>query len=118
MSSSVISLANFSNSIWLSNLISSFSLNELEIPNQVWRFIRYLPGDPCENSISSLVFSTEDLLAASSSKISICLEFIIASQFSQKFFLHKFSKPFLQFKDFATILAIVVLPIPRIPVKR
>ena len=42
----------------------------------------------------------------------------MASQFSQKFSLHKFLIPFKQFRDFATILAIVVLPIPLMPVKR
>ena len=42
----------------------------------------------------------------------------MASQFSHKLSLHKFSIPFLQLRDFATILAIVVLPTPRIPVNK
>ena len=46
------------------------------------------------------------------------LEFAIASQFSQSVSSHKFSIPFKQFKDLATILAIVVFPTPLIPVKR
>ena len=40
-------------------------------------------------------------------------------EFSQIFFEQRLSsKPFLQFKDFATILAIVVFPIPLIPVNK
>ena len=42
----------------------------------------------------------------------------MALQFSQSSSLHKLSIPFEQFKDFATILAVVVFPIPLIPVKR
>ena len=46
------------------------------------------------------------------------LDFVIASQFSHKSSLHRFSIPLRQFKDLATILAVVVFPIPLIPVKR
>jgi replication-associated recombination protein RarA len=42
----------------------------------------------------------------------------IDSQCEQKLSLHKLSTPFSQFNDFATILAIVVLPTPRIPVNK
>ena len=41
-----------------------------------------------------------------------------AVKFSHKSFSHKSSIPFLQLSDLATILAIVVFPTPRIPVKR
>ena len=75
-------------------------------------------GAYLENSISSFVFSTELLLAASSSKTSILLELVILSQFSHKFSLHKFSIPFMQLSALATILAVVVLPTPRIPVNK
>jgi len=75
-------------------------------------------GPYLENSIKSLTSSTPVLLAASISRTSICLEFAIASQFSHNFSLHKFSISFKQFKDFATILAVVVFPTPLIPVKR
>ena len=51
-------------------------------------------------------------------KTSMWLDFEIPSQFMHKFFSQSFSIPFKQFRDFATILAIVVLPTPRIPVKR
>ena len=71
-----------------------------------------------ENSIRSLTSSTPVLLAASISNTSIWLELIIELQWSQKLSLHKLSIPFSQFKDLATILAIVVLPTPRIPVNK
>ena len=46
------------------------------------------------------------------------LHFAIASQFSQSLFSQIFSMPFLQFNDLATILAVVVLPTPLIPVNK
>ena len=75
-------------------------------------------GPYLENSIKSLTSSTPVLLAASISRTSIWFEFVIASQFSQIFSLHKFSIPFRQFNALATILAVVVLPIPLIPVNK
>ena len=75
-------------------------------------------GPYLEKSIKSLTSSTPVLLAASISKTSIWLELVIDLQFSHKFSLHKFSIPFKQLSAFATILAVVVLPIPLIPVKR
>ena len=45
------------------------------------------------------------------------MELVIASQLSHKSSLHILSIPFVQLRDLATILAIVVLPTPRIPVK-
>ena len=75
-------------------------------------------GPYLENSIKSLTSSTPVLLAASISRTSIWLEFAMASQFSHRLSVHNLSIPFKQFNDFATILAVVVLPIPLIPVKR
>ena len=75
-------------------------------------------GPYLENSIRSLTSSTPVLLAASISNTSIWFELEMALQFSQSSSLHKLSIPFEQFKDFATILAVVVFPIPLIPVKR
>ena len=75
-------------------------------------------GPYLENSIRSLTSSTPVLLAASISRTSIWLELIIDSQFSQKFSLHIFSIPFEQFNAFATILAVVVFPIPLMPVNK
>ena len=43
---------------------------------------------------------------------------LIASQLLQASSVHNFSIPFVQFNDLATILAIVVLPTPLIPVNK
>ena len=75
-------------------------------------------GPYLENSMRSLTSSTPVLLAASISRTSMWLELVIASQLSHKSSLHILSIPFVQLRDLATILAIVVLPTPRIPVKR
>ena len=76
----------------------------------------------CENCKSIINSSHIDVLemdaAASISRTSIWLELIIDLQFSQKFSLHIFSIPFEQFNAFATILAIVVFPIPLMPVNK
>ena len=42
----------------------------------------------------------------------------MAVQFSQKLSLQRLSTPLMQFNDLATILAVVVFPIPLIPVNR
>ena len=77
-----------------------------------------IEGPYLENSIKSLISSTPVLLAASISSTSRWFESVIDLQLSHKFSSQIFSNPFLQFKDFAKILAIVVLPTPLIPVKR
>ena len=48
----------------------------------------------------------------------MCLDSDISSQFLHLFFKQLFFSEFPQFKDFAKILAIVVLPTPLIPVNK
>ena len=71
-----------------------------------------------ENSIRSLTSSTPVLLAASISRTSICLDCEICSQFAQLLLMQLFFFGLIQLRDFANILAIVVLPTPLIPVNK
>ena len=70
-----------------------------------------------ENSIKSLTSSTPVLDAHPSLKHQCDLSLILSYNF-HKNYCYKLSIPFLQLRDFAKILAIVVLPTPRIPVNR
>ena len=79
-----------------------------------------LAGKYCADSKISLISSIPVLEAASISKISIWLESTIASQWQYSSFEHFSSLPnfLLQLIALAIILAVVVLPTPRIPVSR
>ena len=75
----------------------------------------YSKENPEITIVSPVSGSIKSIIRGAKRKI---LELIIDSQCEQKLSLHNLSTPFSQFNDFATILAIVVFPTPRIPVNK